>query len=781
MSARPPGLGWSDLPRAAQLYVAAACVGGVSVVVTSLPFNWPSPVLFAALLAASCLASSWKVNLPIPMTSGATLSVSHAADLAALLLLGPGPAVLVAIGGVWTQCTFNVKQPYPLYRTAFSMAAVAMSLWVTGLVYQALGGTLAPRDFIGTAGPLLGAFVTYFIFNSGFVACAIAISTRQSAWSVWYREFFWSATSYLVAGTAGSIAAVIIARGGQWQALLMIAPVYLIYRNYQTIMGRLEDQRRHLEETRRLHTETKTALAQARTAELALTAEKERLAVTLGSIADGVIATDPNGIIVLINPVAEMMTGWRSADALGSPLSVVFKSVDPDTRLQSDTSVQALTAASGPVRRCTLLVASDLTERPIEASAAALRDGHGQTVGMVLVFRDITNALRILEERAKANKLSALGLLAGGIGHDFNNILMTIMGNVSMARTELPETGPVALALDEAEQACLRARQLTWQLLTFSKGGIPSRKTVKLARVLTESVDIALRGTNLRYTLDIDPGLWTIDADETQLVQVLTNLLLNAQEAMPNGGTVAIQAENAVESESRSEHALRVEPGRYVRVSITDTGIGIPPQNLSRIFDPYFSTKHRGSGLGLATTYSIVKNHGGFVAVESQPGRGTTMRINMPATVVEHAVVEPVLTPAATRRRRRILVMDDEASVRTLAVNMLNFLGFQAEVVESGRVAIERFERALRKGRPFDAVMLDLVVPGGMGGKETMDQISRLAPEVKAVLVSGYAQETVVEEYREHGFGAVITKPFTLEELNTTLRSILARDASLVH
>ena len=779
------GCAWFGLPRIAQLYVAAVGVAGACALAARFPYTSPDSTLFVVLLVvASCLTSAWKVNLPIPVTNGSTLSVSHATDLTALLLLGPAPAMIVALAGVWSQCTFKVKERYPLHRTAFSMAAIAITMWATGWVYTSLGGTLAPQTFDGLPKPLLGAIGTYFVVNTGLIAIAIAFSTRQSAWKVWHRDFLWSGTSFVVAATAGAAAAIVIARGSHWEAVLMLAPVYVIYRTYQTIVGRLEDQRRHLEETHRLHDEAVIALAQARRAEQALTAEKERLAVTLRSIADGVIVTDASGRLVLINSVGERMTGWTSDAAIGKPLAAIFHSVDSEHRTRCDNSVAALTAvAPGSIRRCSLLIARDSTEWPIEMSAATLCDDYGRAIGMVLVFRDITDALKAMEERAKANKLSALGLLAGGMANDFNNILTTIIGNVAMARTTMPDSGPTATALTEAERACIRARHLTWQLLTFSKGGIPTRKRVELAALLTDAAAMTLRGTNLQYTLDIAPDLWTVDADESQLVQVFTNVIVNAHEAMSRRGSIAIRAANVVESEDRLEHALRVAPGRYVCVSISDTGTGIPPEHLAKIFDPYFSTKPGGSGLGLATTHSIVKNHGGFVAVQSQVGRGTTIHVSMPAACIVR-MTEPrevALVSPGRSKKHRVLVMDDEASIGRVTGNMLEFLGYQAEVVETGTVAVERFKQALENGRPFDVVMLDLIVPGGMGGKETMDRLSRLAPAVKAVLVSGHVQQSAMAEFRDHGFGAVMTKPFTLEELSTTLQSVLAPTAAHIH
>ena len=276
-------------------------------------------------------------------------------------------------------------------------------------------------------------------------------------------------------------------------------PVYLVYRTYSIFVGRLDDERRHVEETQRLHGEAVAALLQARTSEQALADENERLGVMLRSIGDGVIASDLDGTVLLINNAAEALTGWRRDEALGQPLASVFQNVDPDTRKRCATTIPALVGsgeASG-TRRSTVLVARDLTERPIEECAAPLRDGTGRTIGMMLAFRDISDALRVQEERARAGRLESLGLLAGGIAHDFNNILMSIMGNISMARATTQQAASAATALAEAEHACVRARQITWQLLTFSKGGVPVKKTVAIARVLEEAASLALRGSSV--------------------------------------------------------------------------------------------------------------------------------------------------------------------------------------------------------------------------------------------------------------------------------------------
>jgi CheY-like chemotaxis protein len=356
---------------------------------------------------------------------------------------------------------------------------------------------------------------------------------------------------------------------------------------------------------------------------------------------------------------------------------------------------------------------------------------------------------------------------------------MAVMGNVSMARAALPSTGHAVTALAQAEQACVRARHLTWNLLTFSKGGAPDKKTITLPRLLDESARLTLCGSGVPYTLRVDPELWPVHVDDRQLAQVINNLLINAQQAMPRGGTIEIVAENVVEREHRSEYALHGEPGPYVRISISDKGMGIPPENLGSIFDPYFTTKQPGSGLGLATSHSIIKNHGGFFAVDSTLGRGTTVHVHLPASLDRELEESPVMDGASGGGR--ILVMDGDATIRALAVSMLESLGYATEVVSSGSAAVERYKRALDKGRPFDAVILDLVVPEGMGGKEAMAQLGVIDRNVTAILSSGYVDGSMIQDFEKLGFKAIIPKPFTLGELSKTLHTVMTPQSLRVH
>ena len=772
---------WSALSLAAQVYIAGVIGIGAYVFGAWFPRAHPHPITFTVLLVVGCLTSIWKVKLVLSERNESTLSVSHALLLMALLLLGPSAAMVMGVAVAWTQCTFRVRHRYPAHCTIFSMAAEAIAVIATGAAYAWLGGPSTPRSIAELPQPLVGAIAAHFLVNTGLVAGAIALSARQPLLRVWHDNFLWTAPSFMVAGVAGAAAAVVIEHGQYAAAILMLAPVYVTYRTYRVFLGRLADQKRHVEETQALHREAVEALAQARRAERALADEKERLSVTLRSIGDGVIATDLQGRVQLVNHAAEQLTGWTQEQAAGLPISHVFQSLDHDTRKVCDPIEQVNRDPGGPARaRFTMLASRDRSERPIEEIAAPLQDAGGRTIGMVLAFRDISDALRMQAERARADKLASLGLLAGGIAHDFNNILMAVMGNVSMARAALPNTGPAITALAQAEQACVRARHLTWNLLTFSKGGAPDKKTIALPRLLEESARVALCGSSIPYTLRVDPGLWPVHVDDRQLVQVINNVLVNAQQAMPRGGTIEIVAENVVEHEHRSEYALHGEPGPYVRISISDQGMGIPPENLASIFDPYFTTKQAGSGLGLATSHSIIKNHGGYFLVDSTLGRGTTMHVHLPASL-DREVEESEGVIDRVTGGGRILVMDGDATIRALAASMLEFLGYTPEVVSSGSAAVERYKRAFDNGRRFDAVILDLVVPEGMGGKEAIAQLGVIDRDVNAILSSGYVEESMVHDFQKLGFKAIIPKPFTIGELSKTLHAVMPPQSLRVH
>jgi PAS domain S-box-containing protein len=744
------------LPVAARWYVVLITVCGALGLAGVFPFRVEHPVLFIALLAFSVITSTWKVTLPAAIGSGSTLSVSCAADLMALLLLGTGPAMVVAITGVLTQCTLFAKQRYPLYRTVFSMGAESITMRATAAAYATFGGARVPLVFTDLAQPIVVSIIVYYLVNTLLIAGAIALSTRERLADVWRDNFLWAAPSFMVAGSAGAFAAVLVASGHHWMAVVLAAPIYLTFRSY------------------RLFLDSMRALVQARAAEQALAAEKERLSVVLAGIGDGVVAADGNRHVTLLNRAAEALTGWSQADALGRPLADIYRPLQPGTRVPLEDPPMPQPDESRASRRA-LLVARDGRERPIDEVVAPLYDAAGAPTGIVFAFRDITDSIRMQEEQERTGRLSSLGVLAGGIAHDFNNILSAILGNVSVVRSTRQLDSESTAALVQAEQACLRARQLTQQLLTFAKGGEPIKKPIDLGRLIRESSKLALSGSSIRCHSDIDPGLWAVDADEGQIVQVLHNLLVNARQAMNDSGVVEIAARNFPEPEARWDRGLLVKPGPYVTVSVTDHGGGIPDDVLGRIFEPYFTTKPKGSGLGLATVYSIVSSHGGFVTVDSAVGRGTTVHVRLPALLsgVQEERVER--RPEEGIGQGRVLVLDDEDAIRLVVSKMLRSLGYEPETASEGHEAIARYEEARAAGRPFDTVIVDLTIPGGIGGKDVLRELMRIDPDVKAIVASGYADDAAMARFREHGFKAMVAKPFTLGELRHALADVLVR------
>jgi len=397
----------------------------------------------------------------------------------------------------------------------------------------------------------------------------------------------------------------------------------------------------------------------------------------------------------------------------------------------------------------------------------------GHIVGIFGVAVDITEKKQIEEDLLKMRKLESVGLLAGGIAHDFNNLLTAILGNISLAKmTSSPDEAGYK-RLEEAENASMRAKDLTQQLLTFSKGGAPVKKLTDIGALIRDTATFVLRGSNVRLEFMIPDTLWTAEVDEGQLSQVINNLVINADQAMPNGGRITIKAENVV-SGGCPVHCAEEQNRPCIKITVADEGIGIGKDHLGKIFDPYFTTKHQGSGLGLATTFAIIQKHQGVITVESTLEKGTTFHIYLPASNHKHRVEDQkVSSKPLWQGTGRILVMDDEEIVREVCGNMLMKLGYEVASAENGQEAIEKYIQAMRNETPFDLVIMDLTIPGGMGGKEAIIKLLEVDRNIRAVVSSGYSNDTIMANYREYGFRGIIAKPYNIKDLGNLVSAVM--------
>jgi PAS domain S-box-containing protein len=513
-------------------------------------------------------------------------------------------------------------------------------------------------------------------------------------------------------------------------------------------------------------------LERRRLAEQALAQEKEHLSVTLRSIGDGVITTDTEGRVVLMNEAAENLTGTSLETALGNPLASIISLGEgqPGSLWGHPSSIEMNRERSEAASRHASLIAPDGVERTISYSSAPIRDAQGVTVGGVFVFRDITLQRQLEEEILKAQKLESVGILAGGIAHDFNNILTAVIGNLYLARMAAAKGRDVVPKIQEAEKAAQRASKLTKQLLTFAKGGAPVKEVACLAGPLKEWVPFALSGSNVKCEFSIEPGLWAVDIDVGQIERVVHNLVINAQQAMPDGGRIVVSASNV---SLEGCHALPLADGSYVKLTIQDFGCGIPDGLLGKIFDPYFSTKAHGSGLGLAASYAVVNHHNGLIQVHSKVGEGSTFDIYLPATR-EKPQKAAISLERLARGKGRVLVMDDDATVRDLAAGLLSEMGYSVHLCEDGQEAVEMYRRHLSNGDRFDVVIMDLTIPGGMGGKEAMERLLQMDPGVKAVVSSGYSDDPVMANHKDYGFAGVLRKPYGAVAMSVVMRNIIS-------
>jgi|Deesub1362A_J573_1020465.scaffolds.fasta_scaffold00199_51 PAS domain S-box-containing protein len=543
-----------------------------------------------------------------------------------------------------------------------------------------------------------------------------------------------------------------------------------------------------------------------------LESSEERFRSVAQSANDAIISADSQGNIIFWNQGAENIFGYSTEEAVGKSLTFIMPERFRESH-QKGIDKMVLTGESKVIGKSVELVGlrKDGNEFPLELSLASWKTKEGvfftgivrditerrqaeeelvkhreqleqlvdeRTAELMsaveLLHEEITERKRVEEELLRAQKLESLGILAGGIAHDFNNVLTAILNNIYIAKMLVGPESEVFKRLGRAEKAALRAQTLTRQLLTFSRGGTPVKRAASIKELIEETTDFALRGSNVKCEYSFSEDLWPVEIDEGQISQVISNLVINAQQAMPDGGVIKMYAGNVIVNDGDVPSLRR---GRYIKLSIKDTGVGIPEKHLPKIFDPFFTTKREGSGLGLATTYSIIKKHDGHITVESEVGSGTTFDIYLPASQ------RRLLTGRLEKgkpfkndiRKTRILVMDDEPDIRESLSAALNFFGYEVDFAGDGAEAIDLYRKAKNSNHPFDAVVMDLTIPGGMGGVEAIKKLIQIDPNVKAIASSGYANDPIMSEFKNFGFKGVITKPYRVEELGRLLHEIITQ------
>jgi PAS domain S-box-containing protein len=669
------------------------------------------------------------------------------------------------------------------------------SLFSLGVILTGICWGLTPILFFSDASPQTNVFIAFVI--GGLVAGA---ASSLAGLKVTMRIFTLLLcapliTRFIAAGDSLHVVMgiMLFLYGGAYLVLsantgrMVVTSLRLRHENSREIEARkqMEIELRLIQEELERTVETRTGqlktaneeltrqISERLQAELNLMESEERYRSLVESSSDWIWEVDRDGLYTYSSPSVESILGYTVADVLGRTF---YDFMPPDEAGQTRTTFERNKLIGKPivglVNRCRHKNGSEVV---LETNGEPIFDDAGTLTGYRGIDRDISVRVRHEKETRKVEHLHSLGLLAGGIAHDFNNLLTAVFGNIELARMELRKASPGAQALDDSAAAMEQARMLTGQLLTFSKGGSPVMETTSIRELLLDTCRFTLSGSALRCVYDVPEDLRMADVDPGQIWQVLNHVLTNAREAMPKGGTIRAAAEN-VDVDDRSSVSLPV--GQYVRISVTDEGEGISRSNLPRVFDPYFSTKVRGpekgTGIGLAVCHSIIEKHRGLITLESAPGEGTTVAFYLPA-LGELAQDTDAEIDAAEGRTPgcRVLLLEDDESVITTTSRILQHLGHSVEVARHGAEAVECYDRFRHQGVPFDLVLLDLTIRGGMGGQAAIEKIREIDPGVVAVVASGYADDPVMSNCKQYGFDASLIKPFSIRTLRGLIEDLV--------
>jgi PAS domain S-box-containing protein len=595
-----------DLPPRARRYIISVISLGAIVFCLQVPYATFSPIAPLIVLALlSSLTSAFKVQFPI--ASGSNMTVSYVVDIAALLLRGPNASMLVSAASGWSQTTLNTKAPNPAYRTLFNIAILVLTVQVAGRVYALLGGHTGsgPDPRVATmVVPLVGMAITYFLANTAPIAVAIALTTNQNAWRVWKSDFLSSAPSYLLGAAVAAVVIQVVAANGYWMTLILTAaPLYLTYKMYRAGVE-----------------------------------SEARQGAILEAAHDAILTIDSRLTIREFNPAAERMFGHVRLDVLGKKAEILVPAAERAGVLAALS--EYMKSGRGPLagRQLELRgLRADGTEFPVELTVA--RIGAERSVEIAAFVRDITERRMLEEQLRQSQKLEAIGRLAGGVAHDFNNILMSIMGAADLLLVGLNGESPARDEADEIKQSVVRGAALTRQLLAFSRRQSTRPQLFALgdAVVGMQTMLRRLIGPEIDLSIACDHGPVYIRADVAQIEQVVLNLVINARDAMPSGGRLVVKVDGIELNDLAAVTLAEGKPGRYARLSVSDTGTGMDAQTRARLFEPFFTTKEqgKGTGLGLSIVYGIVKQSGGYVSVRSQPGHGTTFQLYFPVVVID--------------------------------------------------------------------------------------------------------------------------------------------------